>query len=1070
MRFIFAVFLFLLAAAASAQPNARVKISGRILSNDQVPLAGISISAMKGGIKTTTGTDGTFTLSLVELPDTLNFTHIGYQPVRTLIASPEKALEVIMNTVATELSQVTVSTGYQRIKPNQVNGSFSIVDNVLLIQQTGTNILNRLQNVTPGLSFNPGYGNANSNNNKTGINIRGLGTINGSLDPLIVLDNFVFNGDIQNINPTDIESITILKDAAAASIWGARAGNGVIVITTKKSRYNQKPTVSLTTGSIVQKKPDLSTLNDMSIADYMNLETFLFGKNYFNPALNRKFVPVPPLIEVLLKRKSGLISATDSITQVAALQAQDSKAQYEEYFYRPATTQQYSLSVSGGSSNVRWLMAGAIDRNTDNLSTRYDKVNLHLSNAVKLSAKLQTDINVYYTNSKATSGKESFNTVASVNGRYTPYLSFADKEGNPLPVPKYYRDSYVDTAGAGHLLNWKYIPLDEYKLRQATTHTDDILANITIAYKILPSLQISVLYQHQQQRTDLQNISGVGSFDARNTINLFTQVNRSTGQVTQNVPVGDILRTTFTNRKSQNLRGQIDFNKKWKDQNVALLAGAEIQQLQTDGNKNIYYGYNDQPLSYAKMDFLNQYPTFITGRNQIIADAGLPPANTTNRFVSAFANMNYGYKSKYSVSLSARYDGSNAFGVATNDRWKPLWSAGLGWDICRERFYGLQWLPQLKLRATYGTSGNVDLTRTALPVAVYSVDPLTNIPIAAITNLNNPRLRWETVKQVDIGLQFSNNFLSGSVDYYRKKGTDLYGPMPYDYTAWGASNFIIANVADMQGTGIDVLLNSQNLNGKLKWNTTAIYNYVSNKTTKYYDESAQSINTLLSGGRSITPVIGRPLYSIAAFQWASLDKAGNPQGYLNGELSTDYAAMLASTPGKDGKIPSIVYVGSSIPRSTGSLINTFGFFNFELSVNISYKFGYYFRKPSISYSGIVAGAMGNKEYAERWQRPGDENKTSVPSFNYPVDGTRDMFYAYSTINALKGDHIRLQYINLTYTPVGHFGIKALKQFQLYANMANVGILWRANDHGIDPDFPNGLPTPKTFSAGVRASF
>ncbi|NLR67306.1 SusC/RagA family TonB-linked outer membrane protein [Chitinophaga varians] len=1068
MKLILAVFFFFLSAAALAQPTIRVEIKGRVYSTEQMPLAGISVSAQKNNSRTTTRNDGTFSLSLSQVPDTLLFTHIGYSPLRIPITKPEEAIEAVMSVIATELAQVTISTGYQRLKPNQVNGAFAVIDNKVLNQQTGTNILHRLQNVTPGLSFNPGYGNANSTNNKTGINIRGLSTINGSLDPLVVLDNFVFQGDISNINPNDIESITVLKDAAAASIWGARAGNGVIVITTKKGRYNQKPTISISSGLILQGKPDLSTLQDMSVTDYMGLETFLYGKNYFNSALNRRYVSVPQLIEVLQKRKNGLISAADSAAQVTALQANDSKAQYEKHFYRPAVTQQYSLNVSGGSSNMTWLMAGAYDRNIDNLSATFDKINLRLSNSFKLSKKLQIDVNAYYTNSKAMTGKESFSTVASINGRYAPNLAFADAAGNPLSVPKYYRDGYVDTAGAGHLLDWKYYPLDEYQQRRATTKTDEIIANITATYKILPFLQGSILYQYQRQRTDLQSLSGMNSFDARNTINLFSQVNRSTGEVTRIVPLGDILRTTLTNRSSQNLRGQLDFNRSWQDHSIVALAGAEIQEIEADSYKNIYYGYNAQPLAYAKMDFINPYPTFITGRNQIIADAGLP-SSTTNRFVSLFTNLNYTYKAKYSLSASARRDGSNAFGVRTNDRWKPLWSAGIGWDISQERFYNIQWLPQVKLRATYGTSGNVDLSRTALPVAVYSVDPVTNLPIATIATLNNPHLRWETVKQLNIGLQFSNSFISGSIDYYRKQGADLYGPMPYDYTAWGASNVFIANVADMRGNGIDVMLNSKNLSGKLKWTTTAIYNYVSNKTTKYFDESAQTINTLLSGGRSITPVIGKPLYSLAAFQWAGLDGEGNPQGYLNGAKSTDYAAMLASTSGKGEHQPSIIYVGSSIPTSTGSLINTFAYANFELTVNIAYKLGYYFRKPVISYSGIISGTMGNKEYADRWQQPGDENRTTVPAFKYPADGTRDMFYAYSTINALKGDHVRLQYINLTYTPVRPFGIESLKHIQLYINVANLGILWRANDRCLDPDFPNGLPTPKTFSAGIRAS-
>jgi TonB-dependent SusC/RagA subfamily outer membrane receptor len=142
-----------------------------------------------------------------------------------------------------------VNTGYQKLKPNEVNGAVTVIDKKTLNQQTGPGILERLEGVTSGLAFNRGFGNGNAQN-KTGINIRGLSTINGPLDPLIVVDNFIYEGDIKNINPNDVESITILKDAAAASIWGARAGNGVIVITTKKGRLNERTKVDFNSSLI----------------------------------------------------------------------------------------------------------------------------------------------------------------------------------------------------------------------------------------------------------------------------------------------------------------------------------------------------------------------------------------------------------------------------------------------------------------------------------------------------------------------------------------------------------------------------------------------------------------------------------------------------------------------------------------------------------------------------------------------------------------------------------------------------------------------------------------------------
>lgn len=1052
-----------------AQNNKAAIISGRILTEDRQALQNITITSLRNATTAITDQFGYFSISLSLLPDTLQISHVGYKKVTVPVTNAQGKLTITLELLSKELEEVVVNTGYQKLKPNEATGSVVVIDNKTLNQQVGTNILNRLNNVTSGLAFNQGYGNGNFQN-KTSISIRGLATISGPLDPLIVVDNFIYEGDIKNLNPNDIENISILKDAAAASIWGARAGNGVIVITTKKGKFNQKLKLSFGSNVIIAQKPKLSALPEMGINDYIDTEQFLFNQGYFNATISQEYQPLTPAVEVFLKRRNGIISATDSAQQINSLKSIDSKKQFEKYFYQPAITQQHSINLSGGTDNLAWLVAGNYDRNVDALSATYEKYNFRVNNTYRPVKKLQIDLGVYYTNSNSVSGKYPYSTETSMYGRYIPYLELVDEKGNGLATGKYYRSDYTDTAGAGKLLDWKYYPLEDYKHNRTTIRLEEIMAMIGLQYQVLPVLKLSLHYQHQRQQSNSAYNSDQQSFNTRNTVNLFSQLDRSTGQINYVIPPGDILGKTYSIQQSQNIRAQVDFTKQWKAHGINAIAGAELREVKANSNSSIYYGYRENPLSFAAIDFVNRYPTFITGNYQSISG---PPASreTNNRFVSVYGNLSYTFMKKYILSASARKDGSNILGVKTNDKWKPLWSTGLSWELSKENFYQLKWLPYLKLKVTYGKSGNVDLSRSALPVAYFGTDNFTNLPTATISTLNNPDLRWEEVGQYNAGFEFETkkkNF-SGSLDYYIKSGTNLYGQSPYDYTTWGQSATIVKNVANMRGRGVDLIMNVKILQKNFKWSAMLLYNYNVSKTTKYYDNNYQNLTALLGSGHSISPAVGKPLYAIAAYKWGGLDKEGNPQGYLNGQLSTDYNSMFSEAFNKGLSNSSIVYVGSAIPASFGSLINVFSYHHFELSVNLSYKFGYYFSRPSLSYSGLVNSGYGNKEFANRWQKPGDELSTNVPSFIYPVNGQRDGFYSAAEINVLKGDHVRLQYINLSCL-VDKKAKFPFAQLQVYFNIANPGIIWRANKEKLDPDNPSSIPFPKTFALGFRADF
>jgi TonB-dependent SusC/RagA subfamily outer membrane receptor len=257
-------------------------VRGSVTDHEGKALPGATIKVRNGHQVITADSSGNFTVNLPYGKNILEASYIGYELITIKMSVPakERVMIVLKNDV-TQLKAVIVSTGYQQVPEERATGSFALVDNKLFNRRVGTDVLSRIEDVTPGVLFNHNVkGRAND------ITIRGQSTIFGNTQPLIVLDNFPFEGDINDINPNDVVSISVLKDAAAASIWGSRAGNGVIVITTKKGAFKQSSRVSMNANLTIGNKPDLFYQPQMSVADFIEIEKQLFGKGFYNAALN----------------------------------------------------------------------------------------------------------------------------------------------------------------------------------------------------------------------------------------------------------------------------------------------------------------------------------------------------------------------------------------------------------------------------------------------------------------------------------------------------------------------------------------------------------------------------------------------------------------------------------------------------------------------------------------------------------------------------------------------------------------------------------------------------------------
>lgn len=1058
------IFILLLVAfALKADAQNRI-LEGIVLdSMTNKPLQSATIHALQSTYNSIADNSGRFSLT-VNNTDTLIINSLGYLKKELVLNRRNTSVTIqLTRSEAPSLQDVVLNTGYQSIPKERSTGSFVHINDKLINRSVGSNILDRLRGVTSSLLFD------DKTNSHTALTIRGLGTLTTSdavSSPLIVVDNFPYQGDINNINPNDVKSITILRDAAAASIWGAKAGNGVVVITTKKGRSDRKLRVSASSSFTVADKPDLFAISQMSSSDFIDVEESLFDKGYYDGILEDtyEYPVVSPVVEILQKQRLGQITKEDAVNAINQLRDIDVRNGYLKYFYRRSTLQQHTVSIAGGTDKLSYYEALGYDRNMTSLKGNQDnrvtwRSTITLRPVTKLS--IQNNTVVSLANASINSPLPIYSMQGSV---LYPYASFANRKGQVLPIERDYSASFKDTAGVGRLLDWQYFPIDELNNADNSTQRMDVIIGTRATYSFLPFLKGELNYQFESQHNTSRNYYSQQTYFTRNLINLFT--NLSNNNVLYGVPMGGILDLSDLKSTTHDARAQLDYNQVLSGKHeITAIAGIELRQTRTTGHSSRTYGFDENHLTSLNVNFDEQYP--------ILDD--LPYGHTIpnsvhftellDRMVSMYANASYSFKHRYVVSLSGRKDASNILGVETNNKWKPLWSAGAAWNFSKEPFYHFKFLPYLKLRMSYGHSGNVNNSISALTTLTYFTTngtEISNLPYAQVSNPPNPDLTWENIATFNAAVDFTlkSDLLNGSIEYYEKKSSDLIAAVPADITLAGSASFF-RNSANLNGRGIDVTLNAHIFDRQFKWLTTFLFSYDRVKVSKY-NQTVIPRNAVGNDG-SITPIIGQAPYTIVSYKWGGLDEEGNPIGFLEGKKSNDYTSIIS----KAG-INDLTISGSAVPQYFGGLMNTFDYKGIELSFNIVYKMGFYFRKPTINYSNLFNYGISNADYTKRWQKPGDEKNTTVPRLMYPADYYRDRFYQLSTATVENGSNIRLQDIRVSYNiPLKNRFFKAA-QLYLYAN--NLGIIWRQNGDHIDPEAYNTFPSPFSLTVGFQLDF
>lgn len=1067
MRYLLASFILLLYTDIAAQVVLRGTVKK---AENREPLAGASVILQKSAVAVQTDNTGGFAINLKTAHDTLVVTHVGYTPTRLAITNESVSpLVVLIHEEGNLLDEVEVSTGYYSVARERATGSFTQIGPDLIERSVSTDIISRLEGITNSLSFDRTRIVGESDGSPD-LRVRGLSTINSNETPLIVVDNFPYEGDISNINPNDIAGITVLKDAAAASIWGARAGNGVIVITTKRGTFDRKPVLNLTNNTTIGQKPDLFyNRTFMPSAARIEIEKELFDRNHYVP---QDWTVLPPYVERLFAHKNGLLTDAELAAETQAWNARDVRRQAREYLYRSSVNQQIALNLSGGSNSYSYYISGGYDRNWASIiGNDFRRLTFTSATDIKPIKNLSIHLGLAINGTENKQNGLGLSEIVPSNLVLPPYTLLADDTGNALAVPMRWRQTYVADAEANGLLDWHFRPLDEVRLADNKATNTEFRINLGADYKLMKGLNVNLKYQYQRFNGQSRNYFPVENYYVRDRVNQFTQPDGYRA-----IPAGNILEGGNNQQTAHYGRMQFTYQHDFDNKHqLVALAGAEIrQQLQTSLPGYRIYDYNDDVLTGITM---LDYETFYTLRPQGRSRIPAPPSSLNwmmDRFVSYFANGSHTYDNRYTLSASARWDASNLFGVNTNQQGVPLWSIGGMWTVSNEQFYHVRDLPYLRLRLTYGHNGNVNRTISTLPIVTYGNDTRTGLPNAILRSTGNPDLRWEQVGTLNLGLDMAskNNRLQLSIEYYRKRASDLIGENFMDPTSgiiqvnnrYEIDNRI--NYANMDTKGIDVEISTINTKGAITWQSTVLFNMTRNTITNYRSNEAPLITDFFNP--LAPPTVGTSRDVIYAIPWYGLDhKTGMPLVMTDGVLHMDYSTYMNNLKRED-----LLVIGTSVPPYFGSIRNTFGYKNITASFNILWKAGHHFRRPSINYGSVFNSGGGHIDYLDRWQKPGDEAFTNVPAKPNDVVLRRDQVYLYSDALIESGSHIRLQDINLSY----RFSRSAwpsmpFRELRLYTYVNNIGILWRKNKYNIDPDMISSTyPQPRTIAFGMQVSF
>lgn len=1048
-KYLYVLICFLVSTLATANAVNRT-ITGVVISGeDNEPLIGASVyvnadDLKKAGVSQTslgtiTDMDGKFSISIPEKVTRLHCSYIGFEEQNIVLQAGKDTYRIVLQASSHTLGDVVV-TGYQELERRKLTAAIAKVDVTDGMVGAAKSIDQALAGQVAGVAVTTTSGAPGA---PARIRIRGTASLNGTQDPLWVLDGIPLEGtdiaklstdtdnDIVNmkqssiagLSPNDIESITILKDAAATAIYGARAANGVIIITSKRGRTG-KPVINFNTRLTYTPNLDTSRLNLLNSEQKINLELELMKEpdDIFtsHPYLHKggvaSILRQHNLFETYQQQGwNGLTTeAQNAINRLKTI-----NTDWNDILFRDAFTQEYNFSISGGSEKVTYYNSLGYSQENGNVpGVNMSRFNLTNKTSYQVNRILKIGTSLFANrrkNKDFITDKYGYSNPVYYSRVANPYQEIYDAEGNYVYDYDIVSnsDNEPDPERGFNLLEDR-----ANTSKETITTAINAIFNADLRFNDHWKLTSQVGLQWEQ--------SGVEQYIGANTFSMRDMRKDSKSGDTYRIPEGGMHKVSNATTSQITWKVQGEWSQTFKNiHEVQIMGGSEIRKNWYETLASNAYGYDPKtlttkPLILTENDDVKKYPL----HTETYAE---------NAFASFYANGSYTLMQRYTLGASVRIDGSDLFGVDKKYRFLPIYSASGLWRLSNESFLqpARQWMDNLALRLSYGLQGNIDKNTSPYLVGSYGNQTILpnnpNETSISIGSAPNDKLRWEKTASYNIGIDFSalKSAINLSVDYYYRKGTDLIG-----YKNLPLENGFLTqtiNWASLENKGLEINLQTRNITTKnFSWYTTFNFAYNNNKVLKdYVKENSPTpglegypVGAIFAIKSKVDPETGRiliyPKGSNEAVTVEELfkmeDLTGGMGGFYEYSADADFQQSLYE------------YVGTNDAPYTGGLLNTLSYRNWELNFNFSFYFGAHVRtSPSYNIVNFDSGHNVNQDILNRWtpENHSDQLPALLSRNNYPADyalfGDIPAIYRNLDMWVKKLNYMRLQNIRLAYT-------------------------------------------------------
>lgn len=1072
------------------------EIRGRVVSaldGEALPGVTVIIRGTKSGVLS--DLEGRFTLESAERDVELQLTFAAMEPV-VYRWNGEHDVVIRMKEAVKSLDEVVV-TGYQRLHKNELVGSAGIIKREDLAYDGHKSLEQLLQGKLAGLSVMNTNGLVGTTQK---VRVRGTSTLLGNQEPVWVIDGIIqedplpfktadldalgsitsdnfdmvrtFVGNsISWLSPNDIESISVLKDATATVMYGVKAANGVIVITTKQGAAGRL-SISYSGGLSFAPRIHYSKMNLMNSAERIDVSREIFSRGLFSE-VNRPLerIGYEGLLGSYLNRQISYEEFNSGVKQL-----ERNNTDWFGLLFHDTFSQNHSVSLSGGTQTMNYY--ASLNASLSNGIAKGNDAKSY-SAALSLNSKIGQHVDVGFRLNAAVRETNGFYRVAPF--QYATSVNRVIPAYNPDGSLFYYAKAQDANRRMFNILN-------ELNCTGNTNTTNSVSLSSNIRWTIIEGLRLEGLFGLNTSNVDGQSFANERSFFITNLrgyeFGLYEPADREYKK--SQLPHGGQLNTTNNRNLNYTLRASLSYDKLFSQvHRMSLMAGAEMRSNKYDGYNSTVYGYfPDRGRSIMLPPRMVLDPVGNSGmvENDIYSRFDNRVIDRRMNNVGLYATGLYSFAERYILSMSIRSDASNRFGQDTRNRFLPVWSAGARWNLINEDFIKkIGWISDFNFRASYGWQGNVAENYGPDLIAEFGqgrnfIDPRTGQYILKIKSLPYDNLRWEKTKTVNLGLDFGifKNRIAFSAEYYTKHTSDLIvsKAVPYEYGVL----FMPINGGEMTNRGFEFTINITPVRTKdwvwsLSFNTAKNFNEIQSTI-------AQNINWRAAAEGSIHKK-GYPVGAFWAWDFAGLDPQGGYPLYnipepTNPEELPDATAFMA-------------YAGTSEPSLSGGLSTVLRWKTLTLSTNFSMAIGGkrfladLFSEDYVNNSTPSAYSNLSKDMVNRWRKPGDEKTMLIPSIPYrgiPLENLpggiteyRYRMYNYSTARVVNASFIRCNNISLSYAVPSQWIKKiGVKDLSVSGSVSNPFIIVSKDYNGVDPEVAAGSqPITPTYSLTLNFS-